>query len=80
MAVLGVDAVLRGVDNYYTNLTARIMNPTDRVNLKPTQEKLEWVTPKISLMAAVETAGKADAQSETTVPSLAPLATKFGPS
>ena len=57
------------------------MNPADRVNLKPTQEKLEWVTPKISLMAAVETAGKADGQSETTLPSLPPpLATKFGPS
>lgn len=56
------------------------MNPADRVKSKPTQEKLEWVTPKISLMAAVETAGKADAQSETTLPSLAPLATKFGPS
>ena len=80
MAVLGVDAVLRGVDNYYTNLTARIMNPADRVNLKPTQEKLEWVTPKISLMAAGETATKTSKLSvEATLP-VTLGGTKFNPS
>jgi len=31
---------------------------TDRNDLLPAQEKLEWVTPKISLMVAGETHGK----------------------
>ena len=31
---------------------------TDRNDLLPAQEKLEWVTPKISLMEAGETDGK----------------------
>ena len=31
----------------------------DRNDLMPAQEKLEWVTPKISLMEAGETHGKA---------------------
>jgi hypothetical protein len=30
---------------------------TDRNDLLPAQEKLEWVTPKISLMEAVDTDG-----------------------
>ena len=30
----------------------------DRNDLMPAQEKLEWVTPKISLMEAGETEGK----------------------
>ena len=30
----------------------------DRNDLVTTQEKLEWVTPKISLMEAVDTSGK----------------------
>jgi hypothetical protein len=33
------------------------MTSTDRNDLMPAQEKLEWVTPKISLMVAEETAG-----------------------
>jgi hypothetical protein len=31
---------------------------TDRNDLMPAQEKLEWVTPKISLMDAEDTEGK----------------------
>lgn len=31
---------------------------TDRNDLVPAQEKLEWVTPKISLMGAADTYGK----------------------
>jgi hypothetical protein len=34
------------------------MTSADRNDLVPAQEKLEWVTPKISLMEAGETAGK----------------------
>ena len=37
---------------------ACIMTSTDRNDLMPAQEKLEWVTPKISLMDAVDTEGK----------------------
>jgi hypothetical protein len=33
------------------------MTSTDRNDLMPAQEKLEWVTPKISLMGAGETDG-----------------------
>jgi hypothetical protein len=36
---------------------ARHMTSTDRNDLMPAQEKLEWVTPKISLMVAGETDG-----------------------
>jgi hypothetical protein len=34
------------------------MTSTDRNDLMPAQEKLEWVTPKISLIEAGETDGK----------------------
>ena len=34
------------------------MTSTDRNDLMPAQEKLEWVTPKISLMDAGDTEGK----------------------
>ena len=34
------------------------MTSTDRNDLMPAQEKLEWVTPKISLMGAGDTEGK----------------------
>jgi hypothetical protein len=34
------------------------MTSTDRNDLMPAQEKLEWVTPKISLMVAEETDSK----------------------
>jgi hypothetical protein len=34
------------------------MTSTDRNDLMPAQEKLEWVTPKISLMEAGDTDGK----------------------
>ena len=37
--------------------TSRHMTSTDRNDLMPAQEKLEWVTPKISLMGAGETDG-----------------------
>jgi hypothetical protein len=35
--------------------TSRHMTSTDRNDLMPAQEKLEWVTPKISLMGSGET-------------------------
>ena len=38
------------------------MISTDRNDLMPAQEKLEWVTPKISLMDAGNTDGKAYAE------------------
>jgi hypothetical protein len=34
------------------------MTSADRNDLMPAQEKLEWVTPKISLMGAEDTEGK----------------------
>ena len=34
------------------------MTSADRNDLMPAQEKLEWVTPKISLMEAGDTEGK----------------------
>jgi hypothetical protein len=34
------------------------MTSTDRNDLMPAQEKLEWVTPKISLMGGGETESK----------------------
>ena len=37
---------------------------TDRNDLVPAQEKLEWVTPKISLMGAEKTEGKNNATLE----------------
>jgi hypothetical protein len=37
--------------------TSRHMTSTDRNDLMPAQEKLEWVTPKISMMEAGETDG-----------------------
>jgi hypothetical protein len=37
------------------------MFSTDRNNLMPAQEKLEWVTPKISLMDAVDSRGSKNA-------------------
>ena len=37
---------------------ARLMTSNDGNDLTPAQEKLEWVTPKISLMEAGDTAGK----------------------
>ena len=37
--------------------TSRHMTSTDRNDLMPAQEKLEWVTPKISLMEAGDTDG-----------------------
>ena len=41
------------------------MTSTDRNDLMPAQEKLEWVTPKISLMVAEETAAKDPSDAET---------------
>ena len=34
------------------------MTSADSNDLVPTQEKLEWITPKISLMVAEDTEGK----------------------
>jgi hypothetical protein len=43
------------------------MPSADRNDLMPAQEKLEWVTPKISLMEVGDTeGGKAPGASETT--------------
>ena len=39
-------------------LFAAMTSTTDRNDLMPAQEKLEWVTPKIALMKAGETHGK----------------------
>jgi hypothetical protein len=36
------------------------MTSADRNDLVPAQEKLEWVTPKISLMDAGDTLGKSN--------------------
>ena len=53
------------------------MTSADRNDLMPAQEKLEWVTPKISLMDAGDTEGvKALAGKEKT----APATGTFGPS
>jgi hypothetical protein len=40
------------------------MTSADRNDLMPAQEKLEWVTPKISLMDAGDTEGKANSSNE----------------
>jgi hypothetical protein len=40
------------------------MTSADRNDLMPAQEKLEWVTPKISLMGAEDTEGKTLYKSE----------------
>ena len=47
--------------------TSRHMTSTDRNDLMPAQEKLEWVTPKISLMAGGETDGKVPTEDESAV-------------
>ena len=44
-------------------------------DLMPAQEKLEWVTPKISLMGAEDTAGKLSWANEIVVGK----STSFGP-
>jgi hypothetical protein len=41
------------------------MSSTERSDLMPTQEKLEWVTPKISLMDAGDAEGKFVVEVET---------------
>ena len=53
-----------GVVGYYPlMITDRLMTSTDRNydDLVPAQEKLEWVTPTISLMGAENTEGKISA-------------------
>ena len=54
------------------------MTSTDRNYLVPAQEKLEWVTPKISLMDAGDTegSGKLIARYEVKIP----FGGVFGPS
>ena len=42
---------------FFGYLLCRRMNSADRNDLVPAQEKLEWVTPKISLMDAGDTDG-----------------------
>jgi hypothetical protein len=51
--------------------TSRHMTSTDRNDLMPAQEKLEWVTPKISLIGSGDTDGKQtfDKEIETFGPS-----------
>ena len=46
--------------DFFVYLLCRRMNSADRNDLMPApaQEKLEWVTPKISLMEAGDTDGK----------------------
>ena len=46
----------------------RLMTSADRNDLVPAQEKLEWVTPKISLMDAGDTESKIPAGKERTGP------------
>jgi hypothetical protein len=43
-----------------------LMTTADRNDLVPAQEKLEWVTPKISLMVAEDTESKIPASNERT--------------
>ena len=50
------------------------MTSADRNDLVPAQGKLEWVTPKISLMEAEDTEGKIDNPGEN------PYGIGFGPS
>ena len=53
------------------------MTSTYRNDLMPAQEKLEWVTPKISLMEAGDTDGKRPNTSEVQIET---TTTGFGPS
>ena len=56
------------------------MTSSDRnENLAPAQEKLKWVTPQISLMAAMATEGKVLETAEKLV-GLIPDLTQVGPS
>jgi hypothetical protein len=48
------------------------MTSADHNDLVPAQEKLEWVTPKISLMEAGDTAGKLFVKDETTPTNVGP--------
>ncbi len=48
-----------GVGIIYRLPAACLMTSADRNDLMPAQEKLEWVTPKISLMDAGNTEGSA---------------------
>jgi len=59
-----------------------LMPASDRNDLMPAQEKLEWVTPKISLMVAGETdghGGKLQYHKETS-PTFLHQTVHFGPS
>ena len=47
-----------GVGNIYRMPAACLMTSADLNDLMSAQEKLEWVTPKISLMDAGNTKGK----------------------
>jgi hypothetical protein len=55
------------------------MTSADRNDLMPAQEKLEWVTPKISLMDAGDSEGSKDSNTTETTALLPPFF-KFGPS
>jgi len=46
-----------GADGVFFADCLRLMTSADRKDLVPTQEKLEWVTPKISLLEAEDTEG-----------------------
>ena len=57
--------VRRGILRLRLRLRLRSMTSSDRnEDLAPAQEKLEWVTPQISLMGAKDTEGKVLADSE----------------
>jgi len=64
-----------------------LMPASDRNDLMPAQEKLEWVTPKISLMGAADSLGKAlrDCEAANSAftsagPKCTPGAAGYGPS
>ena len=56
------------------------MTSADRNDLMPAQEKLEWVTPKISLMGAEDTEGKFSNKTEMLLPLRDHTFVMFGPS
>ena len=56
------------------------MTSTTNDDLVTTQEKLEWITPKISIMGAVDTSGGLKITEPYEVDSLAPVIPSEGPS
>ena len=56
------------------------MTSADRKDLVTTQEKLEWITPKISIMGAADTSGGLKITEPFEMSSLAPVIPSEGPS